>query len=58
MTEPNPGPARHGGTLALAAARAHGVAAMFTLSGGHVFPLYDAAVHAAPPMRQIGRAHV
>jgi acetolactate synthase I/II/III large subunit len=33
----------HGGHLALAALRAAGVAEMFTLSGGHVFPLYDAA---------------
>ena len=33
----------HGGELALAALRAHGVTEMFTLSGGHVFPLYDAA---------------
>jgi acetolactate synthase-1/2/3 large subunit len=33
----------HGGVLALAALRAHGVTEMFTLSGGHVFPLYDAA---------------
>ncbi|WP_035857210.1 acetolactate synthase [Cryptosporangium arvum] len=33
----------HGGELALAALRARGVSAMFTLSGGHVFPLYDAA---------------
>jgi acetolactate synthase-1/2/3 large subunit len=33
----------HGGDLALAALRAHGVTEMFTLSGGHVFPLYDAA---------------
>lgn len=33
----------HGGDLALAALRARGVDAMFTLSGGHVFPLYDAA---------------
>ena len=33
----------HGGVLALAAARAAGVNEMFTLSGGHVFPLYDAA---------------
>jgi acetolactate synthase-1/2/3 large subunit len=33
----------HGGDLALAALRAFGVAEMFTLSGGHVFPLYDAA---------------
>ncbi|MEV0715041.1 acetolactate synthase [Asanoa sp. NPDC050611] len=33
----------HGGELALAALRAAGVEEMFTLSGGHVFPLYDAA---------------
>ena len=33
----------HGGVLALAALRAYGVGEMFTLSGGHVFPLYDAA---------------
>jgi acetolactate synthase-1/2/3 large subunit len=33
----------HGGNLALAALRAFGVREMFTLSGGHVFPLYDAA---------------
>ncbi|MFY1668941.1 acetolactate synthase [Plantactinospora sp. WMMB334] len=33
----------HGGDLALAALRAYGVSEMFTLSGGHVFPLYDAA---------------
>jgi len=33
----------HGGDLALAALRAAGIREMFTLSGGHVFPLYDAA---------------
>src|SRR3954449_3866127 len=33
----------HGGDLALEALRAFGVREMFTLSGGHVFPLYDAA---------------
>jgi acetolactate synthase I/II/III large subunit len=33
----------HGGQLALAALRAAGVRELFTLSGGHVFPLYDAA---------------
>ncbi|WP_238008190.1 acetolactate synthase [Dactylosporangium sp. AC04546] len=33
----------HGGDLALAALRSFGVTEMFTLSGGHVFPLYDAA---------------
>jgi acetolactate synthase-1/2/3 large subunit len=40
----------HGGTLAVAVARAHGVRAMFTLSGAHVFPLYDGAVKAEPPL--------
>ena len=34
----------HGGAHAVAAARQHGVSVMFTLSGGHVFPLYDAVV--------------
>ena len=33
----------HGGDLVLAALRAYGVGELFTLSGGHVFPLYDAA---------------
>ena len=47
----------HGGELALAALRAHGVETMFTLSGGHVFPLYDAAVHADPPMRIVDVRH-
>jgi acetolactate synthase-1/2/3 large subunit len=36
----------HGGDVALAAVLGFGVAEMFTLSGGHVFPLYDAAVRA------------
>jgi acetolactate synthase-1/2/3 large subunit len=47
----------HGGTLAIAAAQAHGVDTMFTLSGGHVFPLYDAAVHAEPSMRIVDVRH-
>ncbi len=34
----------HGGRHAVEAALAHGVDTMFTLSGAHVFPLYDAAV--------------
>jgi len=33
----------HGGDLALAVLREHGVDTLFTLSGGHIFPLYDAA---------------
>ncbi|HEV8653039.1 MAG TPA: acetolactate synthase [Actinomycetes bacterium] len=47
----------HGGTLAVAVARRHGVDTMFTLSGGHVFPLYDGAVHADPPMRLVDVRH-
>ncbi len=34
----------------VAAARAAGAQTMFTLSGGHVFPIYDGAVKAHPPM--------
>jgi acetolactate synthase-1/2/3 large subunit len=34
----------HGGELALAALANHGVRELFTLSGGHIFPFYDAAV--------------
>lgn len=33
----------HGGDLALAVLRRYGVETLFTLSGGHIFPLYDAA---------------
>jgi acetolactate synthase-1/2/3 large subunit len=47
----------HGGGLAVAAARAHGVDTMFTLSGAHVFPLYDGAVKADPPMRLVDVRH-
>ncbi len=36
----NPG-ARHGGRLAAKALRARGVSHLFTLSGGHLFSLYD-----------------
>ena len=52
--------AGHGGTLAIAAARQHGVTTLFTLSGGHVFPLYDAAVRpgsADPPLRLVDVRH-
>jgi thiamine pyrophosphate-dependent acetolactate synthase large subunit-like protein len=51
------GPARHGGGQAVAAAQRHGVTTMFTLSGGHVFPLYDGAVKASPPMRLVDVRH-
>jgi thiamine pyrophosphate-dependent acetolactate synthase large subunit-like protein len=47
----------HGGAHVVAAARRHGVTTMFTLSGGHVFPIYDAAVHAEPPMRLLDVRH-
>jgi thiamine pyrophosphate-dependent acetolactate synthase large subunit-like protein len=40
----------HGGAQAVAAARAHGAQTIFTLSGGHIFPVYDGAVKADPPM--------
>ena len=43
----------HGGVLALAALRAYGVGEMFTLSGGHVFPLYDAAHAAGLPIYDV-----
>ncbi len=44
------GAVTHGGAQAVAAARAHGAQTIFTLSGGHVFPVYDGAVKADPPM--------
>src|SRR5215471_15873050 len=47
----------HGGAQAVKAARKHGVTTMFTLSGGHVFPLYDGAVTAVPPMPIIDVRH-
>src|SRR4051794_14649811 len=47
----------HAGQIAVAVARAHGVDAMFTLSGAHVFPLYDGAVKADPPMPLIDVRH-
>ena len=47
----------HGGEHAVAVARAHGVETMFTLSGAHVFPMYDGAVQADPPMRLLDVRH-
>lgn len=43
----------HGGQLALAALKAAGAKEMFTLSGGHVFPLYDAAHQAGFPLYDV-----
>ncbi|WP_062436109.1 acetolactate synthase [Herbidospora daliensis] len=36
---------KHAGDVAVGVSKAYGVDTMFTLSGGHVFPLYDGAVH-------------
>src|SRR4051795_6298373 len=47
----------HAGELAVAVARAHGVETMFTLSGAHVFPMYDGAVKADPPLRILDVRH-
>ncbi|NYG60550.1 acetolactate synthase-1/2/3 large subunit [Nocardioides daedukensis] len=47
----------HGGEHAVHVARAHGTQAMFTLSGAHVFPMYDGAVKADPPMRIVDVRH-
>lgn len=43
--------------MAVSVARAHGVETMFTLSGAHVFPMYDGAVKAEPPMRLLDVRH-
>jgi acetolactate synthase I/II/III large subunit len=47
----------HGGALAVAVAARHGVEELFTLSGGHVFPLYDGAVKGDPPLRLVDVRH-
>jgi acetolactate synthase-1/2/3 large subunit len=47
----------HGGELAVAVARAHGIDTMFTLSGAHVFPMYDGAVKGSPAMRLVDVRH-
>lgn len=47
----------HGGVHAVDVARAHGVETLFTLSGAHVFPMYDGAVKADPPMPIIDVRH-
>lgn len=62
MTEPDdatlPEPTGpHGGYHVLDVAKAHGVDAMFTLSGAHIFPAYDAAVNSDPPMPIIDVRH-
>jgi acetolactate synthase-1/2/3 large subunit len=59
MTDPHHGTelSGHAGELAVAVARAHGVETLFTLSGAHVFPMYDGAVKAEPPMRILDVRH-
>ena len=47
----------HAGNHARAVFANHGVETMWTLSGAHVFPLYDAAVRGEPPMRIIDVRH-
>lgn len=47
----------HAGELAVAVAQAHGVETMYTLSGAHVFPLYDGAVKASTPMQLLDVRH-
>jgi thiamine pyrophosphate-dependent acetolactate synthase large subunit-like protein len=47
----------HAGEHAIAAAQAHGVSTLFTLSGAHVFPMYDGAVRAEPPVRLLDVRH-
>jgi acetolactate synthase-1/2/3 large subunit len=55
--EPGTTVSDHGGELALATLRPFGVDTLFTLSGGHVFPLYDAAVKRDPPTRIVDVRH-
>src|SRR6201986_3070370 len=50
-------PTGRAGGRAGALARAHGASTMFTLSGAHVFPMYDGAVKADPPMRILDVRH-
>ena len=47
----------HAGELAVAVARAHGVETMYTLSGAHVFPMYDGAVKSDGQMRLLDVRH-
>jgi acetolactate synthase-1/2/3 large subunit len=55
--EPGSTATDHGGALALAALRPFGADTLFTLSGGHVFPFYDAAVTRDPPWRIVDTRH-
>src|SRR5215217_5496796 len=57
MTNADQSVEAHAGQHAVAVARAHGVETMYTLSGAHVFPMYDGAVIADPPMRILDVRH-
>ena len=57
MTTDQTSEPQHGGIHALDVARAHGVSTLFTLSGAHVFPMYDAAVKTEPAMPIIDVRH-
>lgn len=46
-----------GGRIAVEVARSYGVETMWTLSGAHVFPMYDGAVRSDPPLRLIDVRH-
>ncbi len=50
-------PAAQAGAAAIAVARRYGVETLFTLSGLHIFPLYDGAVRSDPPMRILDVRH-
>ena len=47
----------HGGTAAIAAAAQAGVDTLWTLSGAHIFPLYDAATRSQHRMRILDVRH-
>ena len=52
--EPPPPGAVHGGAHVMDAARDAGASTLFTLSGAHIFPLYDAAVGGKETVQQSG----
>jgi len=52
--EPPPPGAVHGGAHVMDAARDAGASTLFTLSGAHIFPLYDAAVGGKEMVQQSG----
>lgn len=47
----------HGGVHAIDVARSHGADTLFTLSGAHVFPIYDGAVKSEPAVPIIDVRH-